>query len=354
MRGPSREPYVRLMSPTSLFARSRIRAIICALAIVAGACTTAGASVSGSGPPPSSVLTWPAVRISIKSLEGKILFTRAGGRFGDETVFTMNADGTREERITDFGATCCPRWSPDGEHILISGLSDDDRITTEIVAPDGTHERSIPLPPGELNLGCTQAWSPATGRLACEGGWDPGLLGVYTLRASDGTDLVRVTRCSSVQNDRPLGISPDGTQIYFMRGTANPFQGSLFSVATGGGRIRRVTPPSLLVDVVGNAGGRLSTDGRWIVFTSSGVIYAIHPDGSELTKLFEDHEGRLAITPTWSPDGRFILFGLDPSGSIPSTDHPPANGLFVIRADGSDLTPLLISDDWKREPDWVA
>jgi hypothetical protein len=28
--------------------------------------------------------------------------------------------------------------------------------------------------------------------------------------------------------------------------------------------------------------------------------------------------------------------------------------LYVVRADGSDLTPIIVSGDWKREPDWVA
>jgi Tol biopolymer transport system component len=342
------------MRQTGSFTRADYRVIICALAFVTGACTTAAATSSSPEPLPSSGTALAVGGIPIESLEGKILFTRAGGEFGDETVYTMNADGSDERRITPFGEQCCPRWSPDGEHILISALSEDDRITTAIIAPDGTHERTLPLPPGTLNLGCTQAWSAASGRLACEGGWDPGILGIYTVRASDGRDSTRVTRCSAVQDDRPLGYSPDGRRIYFLRGSPHPLMGSLHSVAATGGPVRHVTPPDLTVDIVGNAGGRLSADGSRIVFTSEGVIYTIHPDGSGLKEVFEDGEGRLAITPTWSPDDRFILFGLDPAGSIPSTDFAPSNGLFVIRSDGTDLTPLLISDDWKREPDWVA
>ncbi len=79
-----------------------------------------------------------------------------------------------------------------------------------------------------------------------------------------------------------------------------------------------------------------------------------HADGSGLKKVFEDAEGRLTITPTWSPNGSLILVCLDPPGSSPHVDTAPPNGLYVMRADGTDLTPLLVSDDWKREPDWVA
>jgi Tol biopolymer transport system component len=78
-----------------------------------------------------------------------------------------------------------------------------------------------------------------------------------------------------------------------------------------------------------------------------------HPDGSGLTKLFEDADGRFAITPTWSPDGQFVMFALDPPGTLPIIDVAPPNGLFVVRADGTDLTLILSTDDWKREPDWA-
>ena len=105
---------------------------------------------------------------------------------------------------------------------------------------------------------------------------------------------------------------------------------------------------------MGNSGGRLSPDGQRILFTSSGVIWTVHADGSAPRKVFQDAQGRLAITPTWSPDGRFILFGLDPPDSLATIDAAPANGLYAIEADGTHLTPVVVSDDWKRNPDWVA
>jgi hypothetical protein len=76
-------------------------------------------------------------------------------------------------------------------------------------------------------------------------------------------------------------------------------------------------------------------------------------DGSTPTKLFTDRSGRLAITPTWSPDGRFILFGLDPAGSLAVVDNAPTNTLAIVDAHGKGLTGIVTSPDWKREPDWV-
>jgi hypothetical protein len=48
------------------------------------------------------------------------------------------------------------------------------------------------------------------------------------------------------------------------------------------------------------------------------------------------------------------LFGLDPPDSLATIDAAPANGLYAVEADGTHLTPVVVSDDWKRNPDWVA
>jgi Tol biopolymer transport system component len=299
----------------------------------------------------TAALYRPSSTISTHGFRGKILFTRAGGKYGDETVFTATADGRRVRRITGFGKTCCPRWAPDGQHIVIAASASDGRITTGIVLVDGSHERTIPLPAGKLNLGCTQAWSAKTGRLACEG-WDdgdPSRNGVYTVDASDGESLTRVTHGTGGGHDIPMGFAPDGHQIFFLREATQ----SLYAVNVDGSNLHPVLPHSMRVDVVGNAGGRLSRDGSRIVFTSSRTIWVIHPDGSGLKKVFRDRKRRIPITPTWSPDGRLILFGLDPVGSSADVEHAPPNSLYVMTAQGTKLTPLLASTDWKREPDWT-
>jgi TolB protein len=249
---------------------------------------------------------------------------------------------------------------PDGARILIAAFAAGGRGTTGFVDPDGSHLRKVPLPPGTLNLVCTQGFSPATRRLACEG-WsetDPGLQGIYTVRASDGGDLLRVTRCS--QDCRVIGFSPDGSRIFFFQAVAGFHRSAISSrvrcssSARRGTDVHRITHADTPVEVAGNPGGRLTPDGGRIVFTSSGAIWTVHPDGTALRKVYQDAQDRLAITPTWSPDGRFILFGLDPPGSLATVDLAPANGLYVVQADGTHLTPLIVSDDWKRNPDWVA
>jgi Tol biopolymer transport system component len=289
-----------------------------------------------------------------------ILFTRAGDQFQDETVFTTSAAGGGEHQVTDPGATCCPRWILGGQQMLFGGSSPDGRISTAFAKPDGTIIRTLPLPAGGLNLACSQAFSSISGLVACEG-WDDAdqaINGLYVARAADGTGVHRLT--SEPMHDRPADFSPDGKQIYFFRPNehfpilANNREGSIYVVGVNGSGLRQITPSTMPVEVVGNAGGRLSPDGHWVLFTSHGVIWKINVDGSGMAKVFEAPDGRLAITPTWSPDGSLILFGLDPAGSQPDAEVAPPNGLYLIHLDGSGLTSLITSNDWKREPDWAA
>lgn len=306
------------------------------IALALAACTSGGGSLTHtalhSGTPSAS----PSV--SISTLEGRIMFLRQGGKFGDATVFTADANGLHEQRITGFGQVCCPRWSRDGSSILWGN---------EFHRPDGSLIRTVPLPPHPRGLNLVPAaYSLATDRLVCEG-WDdqrPGLNGIYTIRASDGGGLLRVTH----EHDNPGDFAPDGSEIFFLG-----VDDSLYVVNADGTDPRRVTPAGMPVDAPNYAGGRLSPDGRWLVFASDGVIWLIHPDGSGLSKIFQDSQGRLAVTPTWSPDGGYVLFALDPPGTHPFMDEAPSNGLYVIRADGSGLAAVLISNDFKTVRDWV-
>ncbi len=75
------------------------------------------------------------------------------------------------------------------------------------------------------------------------------------------------------------------------------------------------------------------------------------PPPTGLTKVFDDAEVGVILSPTWSPDGRYVLFGLDPPGTL-SVNDPP-NSLAVIRADGSDLTRVITTPDFKVGPDWT-
>ncbi len=212
---------------------------------------------------------------------------------------------------------------------------------------DGSGRVVLPLPEGTLNLGSGPI-SP-DGSLVVREGWDdahPETAGIY-VTASDGSNLRRVTQ----QHFIPGDFSPDGSQLVLFLGAGGnpPPPGSLWIVNLDGSGLRQLTPDGTKVECCTNY--RWSPDGSTILFADEdGVLWTIAPDGSNPSQVFKGTGGQYAITPTWSPDGSMILFGLDPSAD---QFRHPVNALYVIRADGTGLTKVVGTDDFKREPVWV-
>jgi Tol biopolymer transport system component len=292
------------------------------------------------------------------NLDGEILFTRERGKYEDETVFTAEASGTHERRISDFGGQCCPRFSPDRTKILWSSLTPDgERITTAIVRADGSHRQLIPIHDPTLSLG-PGAWSPDGKRMAFDGTDDsnPQRNGVYLAKVPDGTNRVRLTRNPLGTSDAPMDFSPDGSQIVFLRSepVEGAFFGSLFVVNVDGTGLHRITPPGSHTQ-----SARWSPDGKWIVFGSTGseawqTIEAVRPDGTDQKTVFEDPDGGSTITPTWSPDGRKIMFALIRNSEYSKPEDEMNDKLYVMNEDGKGLAVVLDTPDFKSTTDWVA
>jgi hypothetical protein len=285
-------------------------------------------------------------------LAGRIVFVRSGGIYGYGTVFTANADGSDEHQLSDLGEACCAFATRDGERVLFDTPAPDGRKTTATLNFDGSDRVEIQLPDGTFNLGAGPL-SPDGKQIAFYGFDDahPEVTGFY-IGSADGTNLVQITQDGGIAGD----WSPDGSQVLFYR---DPSQ-SLFIVNVDGSGERQLTPDEVAVPCCW--GYRWSPDGSRILFPDdTGILWLINADGTDLTQLFVDdkvaHVRRSAITPTWSPDGTQIMFGLsrtrsplDPSSPF---DPSPPNGLYVIDADGTGLTLVIGGADFKREPSWV-
>ena len=220
------------------------------------------------------------------------------------------------------------------------------------------------------------AWSPDGKRLLCESGADESAVddGIYTLRASDGGDLRRLTKAPAEHEDQPWGYSPDGTRILFVR-ASDAAPSVVFAMRLDGTGVIRLSPADLsasdfdspaawspdgrqvafaatpasvglrsvyivnadgsgLKEIapadVGGIGVQWSPDGRWVAFTSrlccQPQVWIVHPDGTGATQLTDGRDGSTALSPRWSPDGsklvfqrvngtRHSLWTMDPDGS---------------------------------------
>jgi Tol biopolymer transport system component len=270
-------------------------------------------------------------------LSGRLLYSR----FDESThtflsTHTSDPDGSHEVELPLPGPEGGGRWSRDGKHIAVMTLLDDGRIGTAIIQPDGTVERVLAIPDPTLNLVCT-VWSPDDQRLACEG-WDDAKAartGIYTVRSSDGGELIRLTQPGDGMVDFPGDWSPDGSVLLLKR-TVEESPGPLFVVPTDGGDTSQLGT-ELVEDP-----GRYSPDGTAILTSARGQIVLLDADGT-VTLEFGD-ASRFDFGPVWSPDGAHIAY----SGGLTG----PFADIFVARADGTHERQITETPDNEILVEW--
>ena len=290
---------------------------------------------------------------------GLIMFQRAPGGevVGDvETdVYVVAADGSESDVELLFAGAGAGRWSPDGSEVSV--FCCDDEMIAHLVDVVTRDVRGLETPDPTLELHCDFGWSPDGERLVCEGYGvdDPGRNGIYSVRASDGGGLVRITS-NPDGGDIPGDYSPDGTGLVFER-FDNDVPTGMFVVGVaddgaGSGEPRRLTPEAMLLDDTGHA-GRWSPDGQRILFVAREsedhhkAIWVVDADGGSPEQLpiapgcggpLGEPDSYGCYSPGWSPDGDQIVFTRsEPDGSNES--------IWIVNADGSGLVQVTAGTD---------
>lgn len=188
-----------------------------------------------------------------------------------------------------------------------------------------------------LSAGCTDTTGPEDTSAPPEvvfSTWEASELGPGIFRATlDGSAIQRIA-------DRTaefFAVSPAGDVIAF----AGRVDGglALFTIGVDGSNERRLTPADHFI-----IQPTWSPDGSRIAFTSFGAsetgIWVVNADGSDLRPLIVTEDG-FAGAAAWSNDGTRLAY------SWFSSDN---RGLFVANADGSD--PRKIHPESAGRPDW--
>jgi len=152
----------------------------------------------------------------------------------------------------------------------------------------------------------------------------------------DGTGQRRLTYEKA--EDMTPAFSPDGRKIAFTSRRAGVFY--LFLMNADGTDQRQLAPER----AVSGTEPTWSPDGKRIVFRTTVTpytIYSINVDGSGLQKLTDGTAG--ASSPAWSPDGKKIAFTSRRSG------NPE---IYAMDADGANVVRLTSNDAIDRFPAW--
>jgi len=308
-----------------------------------GAPTTAPSSATA--PTVLASLAPTPVETARLALSGRIVFERFDVAANSSAVYLADANGTHVEPLFDRGAEM-PHWSPD--HKTVSLFCCDDGMAAHLIDVASRAFRELPPPDPVVEVHCGP-WTADGLELACEsfGTDDESKNGVYAMPAGDGKGLRRLTS-NPDGDDLPGDFSSDGKLLVFTR--SEDAGGTLYVARLG------TREPPIRVSPSGAVGqcfcGTFSPDGSEIAYASAldGGVHLVRPDGGELHKVFRDANGRWAMAPAWSPDGRYIVFALSPTRDVSS--HPPTD-LYVMNADGSEPGLLLSGDAYQSNPDWA-
>jgi Tol biopolymer transport system component len=304
---------------------------------------------------------------------GLVAFTTFDPVTGDSHVVIANPDGSQEKQLPPDAASQ-PVWSPDGSQILVTICCPSGPPRPAIINADGTgfNLLSVPDLPADGAVAC-RAWSPDASQLLCQfmGNTDHSLDGIYTIRASDGAVLKRLTVNPYPPTDNfgggdiPGDFSPDGSQFVFMRAKpgAGPVpdrnqSGALFVENSDGTGLRQITPYGL-ANSHDNAAESWSPEGSQILFAgvhgpfAGAELYVVNTGGTGLRAIPLQTGGSrsFAFSPGWSPDGSRIIFTLFTTTG-PGTG---VKGIYTANADGTDVSPVDTagnedSADWGTHP----
>jgi TolB protein len=260
---------------------------------------------------------------SVSPNDGLIAFTLRDEN-GKLQIFTIRPDGTNQKQLTFEGENGRPDWSPDGKKMVYNSISNGAWI--KVMDPDGSNKKF-------LTQGAAPDWS-SNGKQIAFTREDQDQVPQLWVIDVDGNNLKQITTNSTFKI--APSWSPDGKNLVFVT-PQNPTSPSHpkpeLGIIGADGNHQRILTTEDRINIKINAPGdtticETAFDANapaWspvenkIAFWSGiennyGQIWVINSDGTGSKQLTEDCSHRNSDDPSWSPDGKKILFGTARSG----------------------------------------
>jgi beta-N-acetylhexosaminidase len=281
-------------------------------------------------PPQAKESFLPMVERTAPRLQISFTSTQDGdGARGD--IYLENPDGSALVNLTQTAAIDerVPAWSPDGSRVAFAS----DRagnLDIYVMQADGKGLLQITSNP---TIDDEPNWSPDGKRILFHSDRD-GNAELYTVNA-DGSGLKRLT--NTAMNEFAGRWSLEGDKIFFIEGGSGSFH--LAVMESNGTARTQLTGEGVF------QGFDLSPDGSRLVFASSGQLWLMDTDGSEVVQI--SSLPGLAAFPAWSPKGDRIAFQNSPTNGASSK-------IYLINVDGTGLNQVSHHADPDVRPAWRA
>jgi TolB protein len=266
--------------------------------------------------------------------ESKVYFVSS--RSGHKEIWAMDYDGANQHPVTHLGSiSLSPRISPDGSRVAFSSLSNGG---WEILMYSLDLNRLVAFPKyGGTNL--SPAWSPDGSKLAFSSS-RTGDSEIYVADAS-GAGLKRMTSFKG-PDVSPTWNRKTGAQIAWVSGRSGLPQ--IYTMEADGTNDQRLTDQGYAVSPSWHPNGQFLAF-SWIRHYGPGApgaqdIYLMDLASKQWVQL--THDGGRNDFPSWSPDGRHVIFQSSRSGS---------EQIWTMLADGTNQKQLTFSGS-NTQPNW--
>jgi TolB protein len=266
--------------------------------------------------------------------ESQIYFV--SDRSGHKEIWGMDYDGSNQRQLTHLGSIALsPRISPDGSRLAFSGLT---KSGWEIMMYSLDLNRLVSFPRfGGTNL--SPAWSGDGLKLAFSSSRG-GESQIYVSDASGGNS--RRLTSNKGPDVSPVWNRKTGAQIAFVSGQTGLPQ--VYTMEADGTNQQRVTDQGYAVSPAWAPNGQFLSM-AWIRKYGPGEpgasdIYLMDIASKQWVQL--THDGGRNDFPSWSPDGRHIVFQSSRSGK---------EEIWMMLADGTKTRQLTFTGR-NTQPNW--